>query len=135
VGFEPTTPAGEQPQTYTLDRAAIGTGKLYYDSSIIIDRNIRTNSQNMAVLGKIIKEAYLIDAAIPNSHNLHSIITEKLQMYTDLKEFFTRIWKLRTAYIISLVLSTKGNIPNKLHESLNPLYLRSSLYIIMQKAV
>jgi len=26
VGFEPTISAGEQPQTYTLDRAATGTG-------------------------------------------------------------------------------------------------------------
>ena len=26
VGFEPTTPAGEQPQTYTLDGTATGTG-------------------------------------------------------------------------------------------------------------
>ena len=25
-GFEPTTPAGERPQTYALDRAATGTG-------------------------------------------------------------------------------------------------------------
>jgi hypothetical protein len=28
VGFEPTTPAGERPQTYALDRAATGTGAL-----------------------------------------------------------------------------------------------------------
>ena len=26
VGFEPTTPGGERPQTYDLDPAAIGTG-------------------------------------------------------------------------------------------------------------
>ena len=26
VGFEPTTPAGERPQTYALDHAATGTG-------------------------------------------------------------------------------------------------------------
>ena len=26
VGFEPTTSAGERPKTYTLDRAATGTG-------------------------------------------------------------------------------------------------------------
>ena len=26
VGFEPTVSAGEQPQTYALDRAATGTG-------------------------------------------------------------------------------------------------------------
>jgi hypothetical protein len=28
VGFEPTISAGEQPKTYALDRAAIGTGYL-----------------------------------------------------------------------------------------------------------
>ena len=27
VGLEPTTSAGERPQTYALDRAATGTGK------------------------------------------------------------------------------------------------------------
>ena len=26
VGFEPTIPASERPQTYALDRAATGTG-------------------------------------------------------------------------------------------------------------
>jgi len=26
VGFEPTMPAGERPQTHALDRAATGTG-------------------------------------------------------------------------------------------------------------
>ena len=28
VGFEPTTPAGERPQTYALERGATGTGEL-----------------------------------------------------------------------------------------------------------
>jgi len=31
VRFEPTTLAGDRPQTYDLDRAATGTGKLYYE--------------------------------------------------------------------------------------------------------
>jgi hypothetical protein len=30
VGFEPTISAGEQPQTYALDRAATGTGIYIY---------------------------------------------------------------------------------------------------------
>ena len=33
VGFEPVIPAGEQPQTYALDRAATGTGP---DSSVAL---------------------------------------------------------------------------------------------------
>ena len=30
VGFEPTISAGERPQTYALDCAATGTGKVIY---------------------------------------------------------------------------------------------------------
>jgi len=30
VGFEPTISAGERPQTYALDRAATGTGSIFY---------------------------------------------------------------------------------------------------------
>jgi hypothetical protein len=50
-----------------------------------------------------------MNIAIPNSHNLHSTITIKLQQYTDLKK--------------------------ELHEGLKLLNLHSGLYILMQKAV
>jgi len=30
VGYDPTTPAGGQPQTYALDRSATGTGRALY---------------------------------------------------------------------------------------------------------
>ena len=32
VGFEPTIPAGERPQTYALDRAATGTGLFAFEA-------------------------------------------------------------------------------------------------------
>jgi hypothetical protein len=35
VGFEPTISAGEQPNTYALNRAATGTGRLYKLRSLI----------------------------------------------------------------------------------------------------
>ena len=68
--------------------------------------------------------------AIPNSHNLYSTITERLQKYTDLKEQLIRIWQMNTAYIPLLMLSTAGIVPNKLDESLKLLILRHSLYFI-----
>ena len=34
VGFAPTIPASERPQTYALDCAATGTGKMVHESSI-----------------------------------------------------------------------------------------------------
>jgi hypothetical protein len=48
VDFEPTTPAGERPQTYALDRAATWTGlRLYigiYKSEVPDNRHYRTNN-------------------------------------------------------------------------------------------
>ena len=35
VGFEPTISAGEQPQTYALDRAATGTGA-YHNTEVFL---------------------------------------------------------------------------------------------------
>jgi hypothetical protein len=57
-------------------------------------------------LKKLIKPAYLIHVAIPNSYNIYSTITEKLQTYTDIKEELTRIWELNAVYTVPLVLST-----------------------------
>jgi hypothetical protein len=59
-------------------------------------------------------KAYIVDTAIPNSHALHSTITEKLQKYTDLKEESIRIWQMKTACMIPLKFSTTGIIPKKL---------------------
>jgi hypothetical protein len=62
--------------------------KLYYDSSIIIDRTVHNNRPDTVINDKTTKDAYLIEVAIPSSHNFHSTITEKLQNYTDLKKRF-----------------------------------------------
>jgi len=37
VGFKPTISAGEQPQTYVLDRAGTGTGKVHVESNIAMN--------------------------------------------------------------------------------------------------
>jgi hypothetical protein len=47
-----------------------------------------------------------MDVAVPNSHNLHSTITERLQKYTDLKGELIGTWHMGTVYIIPLVLYT-----------------------------
>jgi len=48
---------------------------------------------DITIFDKVIKEAYLTDVAIPNSHNFHSTITEKLQKYTNLKVEEIIIWQ------------------------------------------
>jgi hypothetical protein len=56
--------------------------------SIITDRNIQSNRPDIVILDNNIKEAYLIDVSIPNSHNTHSTITEWLKKYSDLQDEF-----------------------------------------------
>jgi len=71
-----------------------------------------------AILDKTIKGSYATHIAIPNSHNLHSAITEQLRKYADLKEVLISMWQLKTSCIIPPVLPETGIIPNKLHKSL-----------------
>jgi hypothetical protein len=92
--------------------------KLFCDRSIVTDRTIHNSIPNIVILDKAVKETKLIVAAIPNSHNLHSTITEKLQKYTDLTEELITLWQQQTACTTPSVLFTAGIIPNKLHDSL-----------------
>jgi hypothetical protein len=66
---------------------------------------------------------------------LHGTITKNLQKHTHVKDDLIRIWKLETAYIIPLVVSTMRIIPNKSHESLQLLNPRLALSNLMQTAV
>jgi hypothetical protein len=59
--------------------------KLYYDRSVVADLVIYYSRPGIVMLDKTTKEVYIIGVAIPDSYSLHSIITKKLQNYTDLK--------------------------------------------------
>ena len=65
---------------------------------------MHNNSPDKVMRDKTIKEASLIGGAYPNTHTLHSTITEKLQKHIDLKEELIRTWQLKTAYTVLLVM-------------------------------
>ena len=109
--------------------------KLYYISSTVTDRTVRNDNPHTVILHTSIKEPHFIDTAIPNSHSLHSAITQKLHKYTDLTEDLTIIWQLKTTYVTPPVLSTVGTIPNKLYRSLKQLNLLPAVCIVLQKAL
>jgi hypothetical protein len=102
-----------------------GTHKLHYERSI-------TTDQMWLCLTKPSNKHTQYIAAIPNREYLHITITEKLQKYRDLKEEFIRMWRLKTACIMPLILITSDIIPNKLHDSLKVFHL---LHVPMHKAV
>lgn len=60
------------------------------------------------MLDKTDKTAHSADVAIPNSHNLHSTIAQKLQKYAGLKEEPITIRQPKTTPTVPSVLPTAG---------------------------
>ena len=109
--------------------------KLYFDRAILTDRTVHYNRPDITLIDKTNKTGYLIDIAVPNSHNIQTTKAEKLNKYIELKDEITRMWNLRKVTIVPIVLSTTGIIPNNLHNSLKELNLPKYTYITLQKAV
>jgi hypothetical protein len=44
--------------------------KLYFDRTVLTDIHIQHNRPDIIILNKQQKQAYLLDIAVPNSHNI-----------------------------------------------------------------
>ena len=110
------------------------TWRMYFDRAILTDKTIHCNRPDITLLDKTNKTAYLIDIAVPNTHNIQKTISEKIHKYSELKEEVLRIWNLQKVYIVPMVLSSTGVIPKYLAHSIKLLGLPENSYITMQKA-
>ncbi|KAL0839729.1 hypothetical protein ABMA28_016372 [Loxostege sticticalis] len=67
--------------------------KIYWDRTIITDRTTHYNRPDITLHDKDQNIVYLIDIAVPNTHNILSTINEKLSKYTDLAIQIKIQWK------------------------------------------
>ena len=125
------TPYYKYKATPVVDSSKVS---LYFDRSIITDRCIPNNRPDIVLRDKELKIAYLIDIAVPNTHNIQNTMAEKKRKYNDLSDEIEKMWQLRKVYIVPIVLSTTGVIPKALHEGLKILGIRREVYILLQKA-
>jgi hypothetical protein len=72
-------------------------------------------------MNKKIKNAFLIDTAVPNTHNLAKTITEKQSKYQELVNEICAMWKQNAAQVIPIVISSTAVIPKSLSQSLKRL--------------
>lgn len=108
---------------------------LYYDRSILTDRAIPNNRPDIILRDKQLKKVYLVDIAVPNSHNIEDKLREKVQKYRDLGDEVKRMWDVDFVKIIPLVLSATGIIPRCLKENLEILGIKKNTAQVMQKSV
>jgi len=69
-------------------------------------------------MNKKTKDIFLIDIAVPNTHNLAKTIIDKQHKYRELANGICAMWKQNTAQVIPLVISSTGKIPKSLPQSL-----------------
>lgn len=109
--------------------------KLYYDRTILTDATINNNRPDIVLQDKTKRETYIIDIAVPNTHNITNTIQEKIRKYSDLKFEITRMWGMNKVYTVPIVISSTGIVPKNLLDNLKFLSLSPNILKYMQKAV
>jgi len=83
-------------------------------------------------MNKKIKSNFLIDIAVPNTHNLAKTINDKQNKYQELENEICAMRKQKAAHVIPIVISSTGLIPKSLSQSLTRLNLHPNTYIQLQ---
>lgn len=109
--------------------------KLYWDRTIITDKTIHHNRPDITIYDKKKKSVFLVDIAIPNTHNITSTHTDKLTKYADLAIELKTQWRVQTVKTVPIILSSTGVIPQTLRASLQILGIHELTFILLQKAV
>jgi hypothetical protein len=81
------------------------------------------------------KNTFLIDIAVPNTHNLAKTIADKQTKDQEVANEICAMWKQNAVKVIPIVISSTAVIPKSLSQSLKPLNLHPNTYIQMQKSV
>jgi hypothetical protein len=83
--------------------------KLYFDRTVLTDIQIQHNNRpDIIILNKQQKQAYLLDIAVPNSHNITQTYNTKINKYLELFVAMRNLWCLEKNWILPLVISATG---------------------------
>jgi hypothetical protein len=101
--------------------------KLYFDSTVLTDIHIQHNKQQ--------KQAYLLDIAVPNSHNITQTYNTKINKYLELSVAMRNLWCSEKISIVPLIISATGIVPQSLFKNLKILDLENTLVVEIQKGI
>ncbi|KAJ0176683.1 hypothetical protein K1T71_007862 [Dendrolimus kikuchii] len=108
--------------------------KIYWDRTIITDKTVHFNRPDITLHDKNNSTVYIIDIAIPNTHNIQTTTSEKLNKYQELAIEIKNLWKVNAVYIIPIIISTTGVIPKVITQNLEILHAPPHTLTLIQKA-
>jgi hypothetical protein len=96
----------------------------------------KQNRPDIIILNKQQKQAYLLDIAVPNSHNITQIYNTKINKYLELSVAMRNLWCLEKKSILPLIIiSATGIVPQSLFKNLKILNLGNTLVVEIQKGI
>jgi hypothetical protein len=107
--------------------------KLYFDRTVLTDIHIQHNRPDIIILNKQQKQAYLLDIAVPNSHNITQTYNTKINKYLELSVAMRNLWCLEKISILPFIISATGIVPQSLN--LKILDLENTLVVEIQKGI
>ena len=78
--------------------------KLYWNHSILMGKIILFNRADVTFMNKKTKNTFLIDIAVPNTHNLAKTITDKQNKYQEVANEICAMWKQKAVQVIPIVI-------------------------------
>jgi hypothetical protein len=73
---------------------------MYWNRSILTNKTISFNVPDITFINKKTKNTFLIDIAVPNTHNLAKTVIDKQNKYQELANEISGMWKQNTAQVI-----------------------------------
>jgi hypothetical protein len=107
--------------------------KLYFDRTVLTD--IQHNRLDIIILNKQQKQAYLLDIAVPNSHNITQTYNTKINKYLELSVAMRNLWCLEKKSILPFIISATGIVTQSLFKNLKILDLENTLVVEIQKGI
>ena len=92
--------------------------KILWDFHIQTDNPIEACKPDLVLLDKRKKEALLIDVAVPKDRSVSDREIDKIEKYQELRRELTRIWELKKATVIPIVIGALGGVSPRLEKYL-----------------
>jgi hypothetical protein len=106
-----------------------------YNNCVRINNIIQHNRPDIIILNKQQKQAYLLDIAVPNSHNITQTYNTKINKYLELSVAMRNLWCLEKISILPFIISATGIVPQSLLKNLKILDLENTLVVEIQKGI
>jgi hypothetical protein len=83
--------------------------KLYFDRTVLTDIHIQHNRPDIIILNKQQKQAYLLNIAVPNSHNITQTYNTKINEYLEPSVAMRKFWCLKKKIDFTTYNFSTGN--------------------------